>query len=72
VRSVSALDQGLPGTIGNQPYSMSAMARKGSEVRFVTREDFEHIMRSKPFLYPKLLQVLTAEVQSALQAISDT
>lgn len=62
---------GLPTIIGNEPYSLTAIARKGSEVRFVTRNDFENVIRAEPSLYPSVLQVLAAEVWSARLALSD-
>jgi CRP-like cAMP-binding protein len=61
---------GLPGIVGNEPYSMTAMAHKGSEVGFVTRSDFEDVLRTEPLLYPMVLQVLAAEVRTARQALS--
>jgi len=63
---------GLVGIIGNEPYTLSAMARKGSEVSFVTRSEFEDLMRTEPSLSPKVLQVLAAEVKTASQALSET
>jgi CRP-like cAMP-binding protein len=62
---------GLPGVIGNEPYSMTAMVRKGSEVGFVTRSDFEELLRAEPPLYPKVLQVLAAEVRAARLALAN-
>jgi CRP-like cAMP-binding protein len=62
---------GLPAIIANEPYSMTAMARKGSEVRFVTRHDFEDLMRAQPSLSLKVLPVLAAEVRAARQAFSE-
>jgi CRP-like cAMP-binding protein len=62
---------GLPGVIGNEPYTMTAMARKDSEVGFVTRNDFEELLNAEPLLYPKVLQVLAAEVRSARQAFAE-
>src|SRR5271165_525802 len=63
---------GLPGVIGKQPYALTAMARKGSEIRFVTREDFDHIIEEEPRLHVLVLQVLAAEVRFARQALSET
>lgn len=60
---------GLPAIIANEPYSMTAMARKGSEVSFVTREDFEDMMQAEPLLSLKVLQVLAAEVRAARQGL---
>jgi CRP-like cAMP-binding protein len=62
---------GLPGVIGKQPYALNAMARKGSEIRFVTREDFEHIIEEEPRLHVLVLQVLAAEVRSARHALPE-
>jgi CRP-like cAMP-binding protein len=62
---------GLPAIISNEPYSMTAMVRKGSEVRFVSRHDFEDLMRAEPSLSLKVLPVLAAEVRAARQAFSE-
>jgi CRP-like cAMP-binding protein len=63
---------GLPGLVGNEPYTLSAIARKGSDVSFVTRNDFEDLVQEEPSLYPKVLQVLAAEVRAARRAVSET
>ena len=60
---------GLPGLIGNEPYSLTAVAGAGSEVGFVGREDFSALMLAEPQLSFKVLQVLAAEVRTARQAI---
>lgn len=62
---------GLPAVLGDQPYSLTAMAEKDSEVRFVDRSDFEELMRADLSLYPCVLQVLSAEVRSARSAATD-
>ena len=62
---------GLPAIIGNEPYSLTAMAGKGSEIRFVTQAGFEDVIQAEPSLYPYVLQVLAVEVRTARQAISD-
>jgi len=62
---------GLPGIVANEPYTLTAMARKGSEVRFVTRSDFEELLEAERSLNFKVLQVLAAEVRSARQVISE-
>jgi len=61
---------GLPGIVGNESYTMTALAREGSEVRSVTRSDFEDLIRTKPSLYPAVLTVLAAEVRAARHALS--
>jgi CRP-like cAMP-binding protein len=60
---------GLPGLIGDEPYSLTATARKGAELKFVSREDFLVVMSGDPLLSFKVLQVLAAEVRSARQAL---
>jgi CRP-like cAMP-binding protein len=63
---------GLPAVVGNEPYSMTAMVKKGSKVRFVTRYDFEKVIEADPQLYPAILQLLAAEVRSARLALTET
>jgi len=60
---------GLPGVIANEPYTMTALVKGGSDVRFVARSDFEEMMREKPSLYPRVLAVLAAEVRAARHAL---
>jgi CRP-like cAMP-binding protein len=59
-------------SLGNEPYTLSAIARKGSDVSFVTRNDFEDLVQEEPSLYPKVLQVLSAEVCAARRVVSET
>jgi CRP-like cAMP-binding protein len=61
---------GLPGFIGNQPYSLTVTASKGAELGLVTREDFSELMLSNPALSLKVLGVLAAEVRTARHALS--
>ena len=61
---------GLPAIVGNGPYTLSAMAHHGSEVDFVARTDFEELIQAQPSLYPKMLEILAAEVRSARLALS--
>jgi CRP-like cAMP-binding protein len=61
---------GLPGLIGNQPYSLTAVARGGAQVGFIARNDFNSLMQSELPLLVKVLQVLAAEVRSARLAIT--
>ena len=62
---------GLPGVIANEPYTFSAVATPDAHVGSVARKDFEEILRSEASLYPKVLQILAAEVRSVRLAISD-
>lgn len=60
---------GLPGLIGNEPYTLTATALGGAQLRFVDRDSFLSLMQSDPLLSLKVLQVLAAEVRSARSAI---
>jgi CRP-like cAMP-binding protein len=60
---------GLPGVIGNQPYSLTAAVRAGAQVSFVSSADFFALMQSQPQLSLKMLQVLAAEVRTARRAL---
>jgi CRP-like cAMP-binding protein len=61
----------LPGLIGNEPYTLTAIASKGARLSLVPRDKFNTLMRSDPHLSLKMLQVLAAEVRSARQALSN-
>ena len=61
---------GLPAVVGNVPYTLSAMAHQGSKVSFIASEDFEELIQAQPSLYPKMLEILAAEVRSARIALS--
>ncbi len=63
---------GLPAVVGNQPYTLTAEARKGSSTRFVTCDDFEDLIKAQASLQFDVLQILAAEVRSARQALSET
>jgi hypothetical protein len=63
---------GLPAVVAGEPYSLTAMAKPGSKIRFVTRDDFEKMIEAEPDLYPAVLRVLAAEVRAARQALCDT
>ena len=60
---------GLPGLIGNRPYSLTATAHQGAHVGFVSREKFTDILANEPLLSRKVLEVLAAEVLTARRAI---
>jgi CRP/FNR family transcriptional regulator, cyclic AMP receptor protein len=61
---------GLPGLVGNQPYTLSATAHAGAQVSSVARDDVMELMRSDPAISLHVLKVLAAEVRSARRAIS--
>jgi CRP-like cAMP-binding protein len=60
---------GLPAILGGQPYSLTAVARPGAQVGFVSRDDFNQLIQDHPQLSFKMLQVLAAEVRTARQAL---
>jgi CRP-like cAMP-binding protein len=60
---------GLPGLVGNEPYSLSANACKGAAFSFLPRKDFEDMMQTDPALPLKVLHFLAAEVRAARQAL---
>jgi CRP-like cAMP-binding protein len=62
---------GLPGLIGNEPYTLTAIARIGARLSFVSREEFTGMMQTDSHLALKILEVLAAEVRSARHALSN-
>lgn len=62
---------GLPGLIGDEPYTLTAIANPGADLCFISRDEFTATMRADPMLALKILQVLAAEVRSARQAIRE-
>jgi CRP-like cAMP-binding protein len=60
---------GLPGVIGNVGYSLSAFARRGAKVSFLSREEFGKLMLSDPSISTGILRVLAAEVRTARLAL---
>jgi len=60
---------GLPGLVGSEPYTLTAIARAGAQLSFVPRENFTTLMRTDPSLALTVLKVLAAEVRSARNAI---
>ena len=62
---------GLPGLIGNEPYTLTAVAHKDSRLCFLGRDEFTSLMKANPLLALKMLQVLAAEVRSARHALAE-
>ena len=62
---------GLPGLVGGQPYSLTAIAHAGSHLSFLTRDSFTEFMRTEPQLSFLVLQVLAAEVRAARSALRE-
>jgi CRP-like cAMP-binding protein len=62
---------GLPGLIGNESYTLTAVAHKDSRLCFIGRDEFTSMMKANPLLSLKMLQVLAAEVRSARLALAE-
>ncbi len=60
---------GLPGLVSEKPYTLTATARAGAQISFLSREHFTRLMLSDPQMSVKILQVLAAEVRSARRAL---
>lgn len=61
---------GLPGVIGNGAYTMTAEAKMGAEISFLSREEFQKLMLTEPNLGMMILRVLAAEVRTARMAMT--
>lgn len=61
---------GLPGLLGNMPYTLSAKAEAGAVIGFIPRDEFIALMQTEPMIALKIVQVLAAEVRSARRAIA--
>jgi CRP-like cAMP-binding protein len=62
---------GLPSLIGNEPCTLSAIARSGAQLSFIPRDELVSLMHASPLLALKMLKVLAAEVRSARQALAE-
>lgn len=56
---------GLPAVVSTSNYSLSAVAKQGTEVSFVSRDEFSKMMMTEPGLAVLILKVLAAEVRTA-------
>jgi CRP-like cAMP-binding protein len=62
---------GLPALVSDKPYSMGAVAKRGSTVGFVSRDDFSSLMLTEPALAMMILRVLAAEVRGSRVALTE-
>jgi CRP-like cAMP-binding protein len=67
VRAAAGWLLGLPGRIGNEPCSHTAVAYKGAEFSFVKGDDFANLLRSDARL--PLLQAFAEEIACIRRAI---
>ena len=63
---------GLPAAFSNEPYSMTAMAWKGAELRVMSRERFCDMIAANPALSLDVLRILAAETRAARIAIAES
>lgn len=68
-RALAGSILGLPAVVGNEVYTMSAIVRKSSSLGFVSRADFEDLIREDPTVYPYVLEILAADVRAARESI---
>lgn len=61
---------GLPAVIEDVPYTLSAIARKGSQIAVVESGSFRELLGRKPHLYPSVLSILASEVRAARNALA--
>ena len=62
---------GLPAAFSNQPYSMTAVASKDSEIAVIGREEFCRLIASDSALSLDVLRILAAETRAARLAITN-
>ena len=60
---------GLPAAFSNEPYSMTAIAWKGSEIAVMSRDRFCDLIASDHALSLDVLKILAAETRAARVAI---
>ena len=60
----------LPAVVSKEPCSLSALARQGSDIAFLSKDDFDDLLREEPGLLIAVLRVLASEVHSAREALA--
>ena len=70
VRAMKGSLVGLPGIVGNEPYSMTAEVTRDSEICKISRDDFHKLTQQNSRLCCNVLQVLAGEVHDARKALS--
>lgn len=63
---------GLPGVLGNKPYSLTAITTHSAELGFVPAEKLVDAIRTSPTLGLQVLQLLSEDVRAARGAIANT
>jgi len=62
----------LPAVVSQKPCSLSALARQGSDIAFLSKDDFDDLLREEPGLLIAALRVLASEVHAAREALADS
>jgi len=62
---------GLPSTVSELPYTMTAKASSGAEVRRLGVRDFDELMKTHPRLTMDVVRILAGEVRAVRQALAD-
>ena len=60
---------GLPAAFSDEPYSMTAVARKGAELAMMSRDKFCDLIATNSMLSLDVLRILAAETRAARIAI---
>jgi len=63
---------GLPAAFSNESYSMSAIAREGTQVALMSRDKFCDLVAADPVLALDVLRILAAETRAARIAIVES
>jgi len=61
---------GVSAVVGAKPYSLTAEALLGSEIKVLSSDEFIHLMRTEPNLSFRVLQVLAEEIRFARESLS--
>lgn len=62
---------GLPSTVDDMPYSMTATACRDAEIEHLSSMEFHQLIERHPELYLNVVQILAAEVRSVRKALAD-
>ena len=62
---------GIPAVVGNQPYSMTAIAGSDTEISRISSVAFKDLLETEPKMQKAVLLILAGEVRVARQALSD-
>lgn len=61
---------GLPSTVSEKPYSMSAKACSKAEIEHLSRDSYRELMQSRPDLSINVVRILANEIRAVRQALA--